>query len=1122
MHADGPNARRSSDTSAIHMTGKLRAAAGSLARCGLIIFAAVLIVALTPAGALAQADQPREVLVGLRPTVQPAAQMMKIQMRTGARVKKSLARGRVLVMDVPPDESPVRFKNKLLREAAVEFVEPNGMMYPAAVTPNDPEYPQQFHLPLIRAPEAWEVTTGRPEIVIAVVDTGVDLQHPDLAPNIWRNPNETLNGRDDDGNGFVDDIHGWDFQNNTNNPRPQPTGADENNDGTPDEQVNHGTLVAGLAAAVGNDGFGTAGVAWNVKIMPIQVFPSDGGASVDQVIEGIDYAIMMGADIINLSIGGGYYESFNAPIRQAYEQGILVVTAAGNAGVELRDSRSTWESPVCNVGPNPGDNFVFGVGSTDANDIRASFSNYDGSTLGKFVDVVAPGEGLYGPTFYDPGFPAFSSYFGTNSGTSFSVPLVSGLAALILSQNPGMPPAEVMAAIRAGADNIDALNPGFAGKLGAGRINCARSLGVALPPRAVRDLLAVDTPDDQGGSITVTWQLSLDDGAGANNVTEYIILRRRGEDGSFAEVGRVDAGTTRFVDETVTDGRTYYYLVRTSDGSLTSDSAVAGPVQSENDGAPPAVTGVYAEDRPADDGGAIVVGWDDYDAPSDFSHFAIYRALTNFNSVAAMEPIAELADAGATEYVDATTTDGVGYWYAVIAVDTFGNQRMTVTPIGPVQSFANGPVTIGAGMHFFATPVEPADREPATLLEIGPDELQMARWSSTARDYVIYQGPGSLPLRLGRGYWLKLNRSVTFTPAGNMAPTGSFRIDLAPGWQQVGNPYFSAIDMSAATVEYQGTTMDLASADAAGVLRQVLWTYDPATNGYAMIAPFLENGDMKIDPWEGFWVRVEKRCSLILPRPGVIGTRTQSVPAQSGASDGDGWFTRLSVRGEAGADMDNFFGVSPKLASMAPLHSPPRSAAGVELAFTDTAGQRLAGQFSAVEAREQSWDLVVAGNPGERLEIWCPTPGEIPDGWAVTLEDHATGARTDIRRGARYATTLGSDESQRSMSLRLTRTAGALTLSSLSAVASRAGGAELTFTLSAPADCTVRVLNIAGRTVRVLRQGTPMPAGTSQLVWNGRSDAGLPVPNGTYLVQVDAAAEDGRRTQAVRTLAIGR
>ena len=146
-----------------------------------------------------------------------------------------------------------------------------------------------------------------------------------------------------------------------------------------------------------------------------------------------------------------------------------------------------------------------------------------------------------------------------------------------------------------------------------------------------------------------------------------------------------------------------------------------------------------------------------------------------------------------------------------------------------------------------------------------------------------------------------------------------------------------------------------------------------------------------------------------------------------------------------------------------------------------------------------------------------------PQGKLVSvLEGEVYDVAVDVRRGGRYALTLAPGESQRPMRLRLTRTGGALTLSGMSAVASRAGGAEMTFTLSAPAACTVKVLNIAGRTVRVLRQGTPMPAGTSQVLWDGRSDAGLAVPSGTYVLQLEAVTDDGNRTQAVRTLAVQR
>lgn len=1100
-----------------------RAAVDGVIGRGLIPVLLALLVLVAPAawgaagGLVMSADAvPGRLLVGLKQQMQPT-QAQRLNTLTGGRLSKRLAGGQVIVIDLPAGADMQATASRLLMDPVVAFVEPDRMMYPALV-PNDPQYAKQYHHEIIRSPAAWDVTTGSREIVIAVVDTGVDLDHPDLAANIWTNPGEVPgNGRDDDGNGFVDDVNGWDFENDTNNPNPAPNGDDDDANGEPDDQVNHGTLVAGLAAAVGNNNWGTAGVTWRTRIMPVQVFPDDGGASVSQVIEGIDYAIDMGADVINLSVGGTYSDSFTPVITRAYNAGIVVVAAAGNGGRQITDSRSTWESPACNDGDA---NRVIGVAATDRNDLRASFSNYDGSTSRTFVDCCAPGEGMYGPGYYDPAFADFSSYFDTNSGTSFAVPLVSGLAALVLSRNPGMSPAQVMAAVRDGCDSIDAINPGFAGKLGAGRINCARTLGVPLAPRPPRDPAAYDTPDDTGGSITVVWQLSLDDGAGAKSVTEYAILRRLGLSGSFAEVGRVGAGTAQFVDDGVEDGVDYYYRIRATDGTLFSDSSTVGPVQSRNDGAPPPVQGVYAEDRPADSGGAIVVGWSRYQAPDDFDHFAIYRARARFSSVASMQPLAEVSDPTATQYVDDTVQDGVDYFYAVTAVDEFGNQNVSVTACGPVQSLANGPMTLPAGLRIFGSPLEPADGDPAAFLGLAPAALKMARWSPADERYQMYSGPGSLPLVLGQGYWLKLDQPLSFVPSGSPVPAGSLTVSLQPGWHQLSNPYFAAMDLAAMTVEHNGATMDLASADAADVMRQVFWTYNAADNGYTLIAPLLGIGESTIPAWEGFWARVEKACTVTMPRPGLTGA---GAGLMSAAVVGAGeWVARLSARGRGGQDRDNFFGVSERLAQAGPLVSPPPTAGGVELYFEpgDGSAERLAARFSPAASVNARWQMRVQGQPGEEIELWCPEPGAIPRGYVATVSDPASGVEVDLRHG-RLQTTLRADETSRTMVLRLTRTGGALTLGSLTAQPTRAGGGQLDFILSAAARCTVKVLNIAGRTVRVVEQDRQRSAGPAQVVWDGRSDSGLSVPSGMYLLQVEAVAEDGSRVQAMRTLTIG-
>jgi thermitase len=1065
-----------------------------MARCGVAFVIIALFVLMLPHEASAAPGANTErLLVGVEPSMGPS-QVDALASRMDGRVVKRIAGGSVLVVEVPR-ERRMRAAMVGAADAKVKFLEPDGIVYPLIV-PNDPEYPNQYHLPLIRAPEGWNITTGSSSVVIAVVDTGVDIDHPDLA------------GRT---------LPGWDFIENDGDPRPKP---DPNNKSSEaNDQVSHGTLVAGIAAATGNDGWGTAGLDWNAKILPVKVFSATGGSTVSTVIEGIDFAIDRGAHIINLSLGGGYFESFTPAITRAWNAGVLVVAAAGNGGREMTDLQSTWESPVCNIGNG---NFVLGVGSTTRNDLRASFSNYDGSAARLFVDVMAPGEGIYGPGYYNPAYPSFSSYFTTNTGTSFSAPMVSGLAALLLSRNPGMSPAQLMHTIRNGADNIDALNPGFAGKLGAGRINVARTLGASLAPMPPRDLQAADTKDDSGGSITLTWRTSLDDGSGSNTVSEYIVLRRRGASGAFEEVGRVPAGTIVYLDNTTVDGVDYYYIVRSSDGNLTSDSQVAGPVQSFNDKPPPPVGGVEARDRPDDDGGAIIISWARYSAPEDFSHFAIYRATTQISTVGDRTPIVEIRDPSVTEYVDTTTVDGIDYYYAVNAVDQVGNQQTRPASVGPVRSFANAAMTLPAGMYLFGSPVEPVDREPLTLLQASPAQMQMAKWRPQSGDYAVFSGPGSLPLELGQGYWLKLQQPTTFTPAGKMAPAGGLQLSLQPGWHQLSNPYFGKMDIAAATVVYQGTTMDLPSADAAGVFRQVIWTYSSAANGYNLVAPFLGIGESRIDPWQGFWVRVEKPCVLVLPRPVSVSSREVRPIAAANHSEGTGWVARLSARGSSSVDNDNFFGISPRMAAAGPLHSPPPVAGGVQLFFTDPAGLRSAGAFSAVDARELNWDVMVTGTPGETVEVWCPTPDQIPRGWSAVLVDRASGSTVDVRRGASYRFTLRDDEVARPLTLRLTQSSGLLTLSSVSAQATGSGGAEVVFSMSAPAETTVQVMNIAGRTVRVVEHGVSRPAGTSQVAWDGRSDSGVVVPSGMYLLRIEAAGEDGTRTQAMRTVSISR
>ena len=257
----------------------------------------------------------------------------------------------------------------------VEYAEPNYMAHTAFV-PNDPRYSDQWGLTQISAPSAWNVTHGSPAIVIAIVDTGLDLNHPDLISKLWVNPGEIPgNGLDDDNDGFVDDVNGWNFV--------------ENNL-TPQDQIGHGSHVAGIAAAATDNGIGIAGVCPNCRIMSNRTMDDSGAGTYSNIAAGITYAAQKGARVINLSLGGTTYSQV---LRDAVANASLVsvvVAAAGN------NNESNLFYPAAY------DDFVIAVGATDPNDQKATFSNY-----GSWVDLMAPGVSIWS-TFYDDTYAALS------------------------------------------------------------------------------------------------------------------------------------------------------------------------------------------------------------------------------------------------------------------------------------------------------------------------------------------------------------------------------------------------------------------------------------------------------------------------------------------------------------------------------------------------------------------------------------------------------------------------------------------------------------------------------------------------------------------------------------------
>jgi len=331
-------------------------------------------------------------------------------------------------------------------------------------TPNDPNLALQQHLTLIKAREAWDLTKGDTSVVIAIIDTGVDWQHVDLRANIWRNHKEIPNNRiDDDRNGYVDDIRGWDFGGLTGTPDNDPR----------EDAADHGTLVAGVASAVTDNGLGVAGVGFKCKIMPVKVSQhnvrtSDGSALIVHGYKGIVYAADNGAHVINCSWGGGGASQLEQDVMDyATQRGALVVAAAGNEDTNALLFPAAYRN-------------VLSAAGTDNADRRAIFFG-SASTYGYWVDVSAPAIDVY--TTQQSTFSPYT----TGDGTSFSSPITAGLAALVKSVHKDWKPQQIAEQIRLAADNIDGKNAAqFARQLGYGRVNAQRAVQATFKTPAVR------------------------------------------------------------------------------------------------------------------------------------------------------------------------------------------------------------------------------------------------------------------------------------------------------------------------------------------------------------------------------------------------------------------------------------------------------------------------------------------------------------------------------------------------------------------------------------------------------------------------------------------------------------
>ncbi len=366
-----------------------------------------------------------------------------------------LSRTYIVEPDVNSKQELERMVELLKKDSSFEYVAPDRLVK-LQMTPNDPyflskgswgqSYEDLYGLKQIACPAAWDVSSGS-GVIVAVVDTGIDKNHPDITANVWTNSKEIPdNGIDDDGNGYIDDTEGWNFTDDTNNPV---------------DDYGHGTHVAGTIAAQGNNGTGIIGVAPNAKVMNVKALTKDGGY--DSLIGyAIHYAADNGADVINCSFGGpGSSPPLEEAIDYAYKLGAVVVVAAGNdAGADVRNY-----SPA-------GFHNVITVAALDNAGQVAGFSN-----IGNGIDVAAPGVDILslrasGTTMGTP----VNDYYTRANGTSMATPHVAGLAALILSRNLEFSIDQVRQIICTSADDL--FTSGFDRESGFGQINALKAVGM--------------------------------------------------------------------------------------------------------------------------------------------------------------------------------------------------------------------------------------------------------------------------------------------------------------------------------------------------------------------------------------------------------------------------------------------------------------------------------------------------------------------------------------------------------------------------------------------------------------------------------------------------------------------
>lgn len=562
----------------------------------------------------------------------------------GLNAIKHLGQDGLVLLQAPEVLTHANLRGLLTKLAHFSYVEPDLAVWTNATTSDDPSFSSLWGLNNtgqtggtpdadIDAPEAWDLARGDGSVVVGVIDSGVDYNHPDLKPNLWKNPGETAgNGIDDDGNGYKDDVYGWDFY---------------NTDADPMDDNGHGTHVAGTIAAAGNNAIGVVGVNWNAKVMALKFLGADGTGSLSGAVGAINYATKMRTTYgVNVRVtnnswsGGGYSSSLYDAINKSGQAGMLFVAAAGNGGSDGvgDDNDSSPSYPASYDLPN-----VIAVAATDHKDQLASFSNFGATS----VDLAAPGVSILSTTR--------GGNYGHSSGTSMAAPHVAGAAALAWSYAPSAGYSTVRGAILNGVDAKTTLSNKVAT---GGRLNAYSALrglsGAVTAPASPSALAAATVSSSQ---IDLTWT--------DNSTNEDGFFVYRSTDGiSFTRIASLGAGTSKYSSTGLTASTTYQYQVSAynayGESAVSNTASATTAAQSSIPAGPSNLSGVAVSTT------QIALSWSDNS--SNESGFKIEQSANGkrWSQVATV-------GAGVTTYTSSNLKQNTIYYFRVRAYNSAGN-----------------------------------------------------------------------------------------------------------------------------------------------------------------------------------------------------------------------------------------------------------------------------------------------------------------------------------------------------------------------------------------------------------------------------------------------------------------